>query len=169
MGKYSVEQKLEIIHMYLSSNESFKQVGDHYGINKSIIQRWVTRYQKHGSAAFTRAYTKYSTKFKLDVIQYILETGASVEEATIQFNIPSFSTVWNWWNLFEAKGADALQVKKRERQVMKKEPKQTQHIKGSNEDLLAQNELLRIEVAYLKKLQALILEKKKLQKKKKRK
>ena len=40
-----------------------------------------------------------------------------------------------------------------------KEPKKTQHIKGSNEDLLAQNELLRMEVAYLKKLQALILEK----------
>ncbi|MGK8426854.1 IS3 family transposase [Bacillus cereus] len=155
MGKYSVEQKLEIIHMYLGSNESFKQIGDHYGINKSIIQRWVTRYQKHGSAAFTKAYTKYSTKFKLDVIQYILKTGASVEEATIQFNIPSFSTVWNWWNLFEVQGADALQVKKRERQVMKKEPKQTQHVKGSNEDLLAQNELLRIEVAYLKKLQGL--------------
>lgn len=33
---------------------------------------------------------------------------------------------------------------------MKKEPKQTQHVKGSNEDLLAQNKLLRIEVAYLK-------------------
>ena len=52
---------------------------------------------------------------------------------------------------------------------MRKEPKQTQHIKESNEDLLAQNELLRIEVAYFKKLQALILEKKKLQKKKKKK
>ena len=149
MGKYSVEQKLEIIHMYLGSNESFKQIGDHYGINKSIIQRWVTRYQKHGSAAFTKAYTKYSTKFKLDVIQYILKTGASVEEATIQFNIPSFSTVWNWWNLFEVQGADALQVKTGASSD-EKEPKQTQHVKGSNEDLLAQNKLLRIEVAYLK-------------------
>lgn len=56
---------------------------------------------------------------------------------------------------------------KQGRQVMRKEPKQTQPIKGLNEDLLAQNELLRIEVAYLKKLQTLILEKKKLQKKRK--
>ena len=96
-----------------------------------------------------KAYTKYSTKFKLDVIQYILKTGASVEEATIQFNIPSFSTVWNWWNLFEVQGADALQVKTGASSD-EKEPKQTQHVKGSNEDLLAQNKLLRIEVAYLK-------------------
>ena len=62
MGKYSVEQKLEIIHMYLGSNESFKQIGDHYGINKSIIQRWVTRYQKHGSAAFTKSIYKVFNK-----------------------------------------------------------------------------------------------------------
>lgn len=44
MDKYSVEQKLGIIHMYLDSNESFRQIDNYYGINKSIIQRWVTRY-----------------------------------------------------------------------------------------------------------------------------
>lgn len=84
------------------------------------------------------------------MIEYILETGASIDEATVQFNIPSCSTLWNWWNLFETKGADALKMKKRERQVMKKEPKLIQHTEESTEESLAQNELLRMEVVYLK-------------------
>jgi len=169
MRKYSVETKLKVINAYLNSGESLRTIGNQFNINDSLVHRWVTKYNQHGISAFKNTYTKYSIEFKLDVIKFITETGASIEEATIQFNIPSFSTAWKWWHTFKTQGVDALRAKKRGRQLMKPKTKQAQYTKGSNEELLAQNELLRMEVSYLKKLQALILEKKILQKRKKRK
>jgi transposase len=77
--------------------------------------------------------------------------------------------VWNWRYLFETQGMDALQPKKKERPSMKKETKKSQRVEGSQEALLAENERLRMENAYLKKLHALIQEKEKLQNKTKRK
>ncbi|QPW46686.1 IS3 family transposase [Bacillus thuringiensis] len=152
MRKYSVETKLKVINAYLNSGESLRTIGNQFNINDSLVHRWVTKYNQHGISAFKNTYTKYSTEFKLDVIKFITETGASIEEAT---NIPSFSTVWNWWHTFKTQGVDALRAKKRERQLMKPQTKQAQYTKGSNEELLAQNELLRMEVSYLKKLQGL--------------
>jgi transposase len=45
----------------------------------------------------------------MDVINYMVETGASVTETSAVFNIPTPSTVWNWKWLVETSGIDALQ------------------------------------------------------------
>ena len=119
-------------------------------------------------AAFQGTYTNYSVEFKMDVINYINEMGASIEEATTVFNIPASGTVWNWVHLFETQGIDALQRKMKGRPSMKKEIKKTQPVEGSQEALLAEIERLRMENAYLKKLNALVQEKERLQNKTKR-
>ena len=120
-------------------------------------------------AAFKEAYTNYSIEFKMDVLNYINEMGASIEEATAVFNIPASSTVSNWKHLFETQGIDALQPKTKGRPSMKKETKKNQPVEGSEEALQAEIERLRMENAYLKKLNALVQEKEKLQNKTKRK
>jgi transposase len=105
----------------------------------------------------------------MDVINYIKETGASTEAASAVFNIPSSSTVWNWLHLFETQGIDALQPKKKGRPSMKKETKKSPLVEDTEEALRAENERLRMENAYLKKLHALIQEREKLQNRTKRK
>ena len=97
------------------------------------------------------------------------ETGVSTEEASAVYNIPSPSTVWKWRHLVETQGIDALKSKKKGRPSMKKESQNNQPAEGTKEALRAENERLRMEVAYLKKLHALIQEKEKLQHKTKRK
>ncbi len=67
----------------------------------------------------------------MDVLNYINEMGASIEEATVVFNIPSSNTVWNWQYLFETQGIDALQLKAKGRPTMKKQPKNNQSVEGS--------------------------------------
>ena len=152
------------------ASEPLRNTAKKYNVSKTMLQRWVAKFQKHGVAAFQEAYTNYSIEFKMDVLNYINEMGASIEEATVVFNIPSSSIVWNWKHLFETQGIDALQPKVKGRPPsMKKQPKNNQPVEGSEEALQAENERLRMENAYLKKLHALIQEKAKSQNKTKHK
>ena len=169
MTKYSLEIKLNAIQDYLKGVESFKDTAKRHNVSTTMLKKWVAKYRQHGLEAFRETYTNYSVEFKMDVIHYINEMGASINETTTVFNIPDSGTVWNWKRLFETQGIDALQPKKKVRPSMKKESKKTQPVEGSPEALLAEIERLRMENAYLKKLNALVQEKERLQYKTKRK
>lgn len=169
MTKYSIEAQLRAVHSYLEGKDSFVITAQKHNVNKSMLKRWVNKFREHGLSAFQETYTNYSVEFKLDVLNYMFNTGASTEEASAIFNIPSSSTVWNWLHLFETRGFDALQPKKKGRPSLKKENKDTQPVKVLEDALRAENEKLRMENAYLKKLHALIREKESSQKKTKRK
>jgi transposase len=169
MGKYLLETKLAAVHAYLNHVGFYKDIALEYKVDPTMLVVWVALFREHGLAGFEESYTNYSIEFKMDVLNYMNETGASTREASAVFNIPSPSTVWKWQNIFETQGIDALQPKKKGRPSMKEEPEKNTSIKGSDEELRAENERLRMENAYLKKLHALIQEKEKSQYKKKRK
>ncbi|MBU8917670.1 IS3 family transposase [Bacillus sp. FJAT-29953] len=156
MTKYTLETKLKAVDAYLNGVESIKETALRFNVNRSLLQRWIATYQEHGVAGFKETYTNYSIEFKMDVINYMNETGASTEEAAAVFNIPSSSTVWNWRHLFETQGIDALKSKKKGRPSLKNETKKTQPVEeGSIEALRAENERLRMENAYFKKVECL--------------
>ncbi len=169
MAKYSLETKLAAVHAYLNGVESFKIISQKQDVTITQLKKWVAKFQEHGLKGLQKTYTNYSAEFKMNVLNYINETGASVEEATTFFNVGNSSTVWKWKELFDTQGIDALQLKTKERPSMKNEQKKNQFVEGSEEALLAEVERLRMENAYLKKLHALIQEKEKSQRKTKRK
>ncbi|MGG1576108.1 helix-turn-helix domain-containing protein, partial [Fictibacillus sp. NRS-1165] len=147
---------------------SYKDTAKRYGVDSTSLKEWVAKYRIHGLEGFQKSYTNYPIEFKMDVLHFMNDTGASTFETSSVFNIPSVSTVWNWKRLFDTGGVDALRAKKRGRPPMKKSKKQ-KPIEGSEEALRKENERLRMENAYLKKLQALIQEKEKRQNKSSRK
>jgi transposase len=169
MTKYSLETKLTAVNAYLDGVESFKDTAQKYNVNMTMLKKWVAKFRVHGLAAFQKTYTNYSVEFKLDVLNYINETGASIEEATLEYNIPASTTVGNWKDLFETQGIDALQPKAKGRQSMKQEPKKNKPAEESIEALQTEIERLRMENAYLKKLNALVQNKEKSPNKTKRK
>ena len=67
--------------------------------------------------------------------------------------------VCDWERIYLTEGADALGVDRRGRKS-KSTGRPPKFDKQLEEDLLAENQRLRAEVAYLKKLQALVLEEK---------
>lgn len=168
MTKYSLETKLAAVLQYLEGKETSRKVAQAHNVNRWMLEKWTARFQKHGMEAFQGTYTNYPVEFKLDVLRYIEETGASIEEAASVFNIPSSSTIGSWKRAFETKGIDALQPKTKGRPSMKKDKKKKQPEEGSQEALLAEIERLRMENAYLKKLNALVQEERRSQSAKKR-
>jgi transposase len=168
MTNYPLETKLAAVNDYLNGVESIRSIAKKYNVSKTMLHRWISKYQYHGVDAFQEPYTNYSIEFKMDVLNYMNEMRASIEEATAVYNVSSAGLVWKWKHLVETQGIDALKPKIKERSPMKKTSKNNQSVEGSIEALQAELEQLRMENAYLKKLQALIQEKKKSQNKSKR-
>ena len=100
----------------------------------------------------------YTGKFKVSVVEYMHNTGASIRKTAAHFNIPSFKTVSQWERIYYEQGKDALFKEQRGR-TSKMGRKRLQKSKTNietNEDLLAEVQRLRMENEYLKKLNALI-------------
>ena len=89
-----------------------------------MLHRWVKRFEFHGAKGLEEgSYTNYSVQFKIDVLNYMNEQERPSKKLLLIYNISS-STSWNWKHLVEAKGNDALKLKKKGRPpTMKKQPK----------------------------------------------
>jgi transposase len=169
MAKFSLDQKIVAAEEYLHGKGSYRSIGKALGTDHKAIQKWVALYKAHGTEGLILRYTNYSAAFKMDVLNYMNETGASVRETAAVYQISAPSTVLQWKRILEEQGIDALHSKKRGRRPsIKKESKKKQPEEGSQEALLAEIERLRMENAYLKKLNVLVQEEKKSQSVKKR-
>ena len=159
MAKYTSEEKLQAALRYLEGNESSHEIAKSIGIDHKAILKWAKQYQYNGVEAFIKRYTNYSTQFKLDVLNFMIENGTSLTETAAIFKIASPTSLREWKKQFETKGFSALQSKKKGHPSMKKDstiqPKSVP-VKGSTEALQAEIDRLRMENEYLKKLNALV-------------
>jgi transposase len=169
MAKYSTEQKLEAVLAYLEGKASFKRIAEERNMSTAPLKKWTLRYREHGVEGLVSSYTHHDIQFKMDVLSYMNEFGASINETAARFNLASDATVLVWKRQFEAGGVEALKSKKKGRPSVKKETKKPQPIEGSVEALQAEVDRLRMENTYLKKLNALVQNKEKLRNKTKRK
>jgi transposase len=119
----------------------------------------------NGVKAFEKSYTAYTIPFKLDVLNHMNENGTSPNEAAVIFNISSPGIIRKWRSQFNEHGIDALKPKIKGRHCMtdkdKKGFKKQEPAEGSVEALQDELERLRMENAYLKKLNALVQNKEK--------
>jgi len=165
MAKFTIEEKLKAVKRYSSGKESQREISKSIGVHKSVLQTWIKQYQFHGEKAFEKNYTSYTLKYKLDVLNYMNEQGTSIKQTAAIFNIPAPSTILKWKRQLETQGVDALELKKKGRPPMKKRnnniAKNEIPAEGLIEALQLENERLRMENAYLKKLNALVQNKEK--------
>lgn len=168
MAKFNAEEKLEAVNRAINGKESYYSIAKSMGVDGKAIHKWVKQYEYNGAEAFIKRYTNYTPQFKLDVLNFMIEHGTSLNETAAIFGIAAPSTIITWRKLFETKGFDALQSKKKGRPSLKKESsKQAKQasVKGSPEALQAEVDRLRMENEYLKKLNALVQSKEKSPKK----
>lgn len=164
---YSTELKLEIVQQYLKGDISLKELAERYHVDKSDIRKWKAAYAEHGIDGLCTTHGTYSGDFKITVVEYMHNTGASMRQTAAHFNIPSYSTVSMWKRTYYEEGREALYEERRGRSCKmgtQKPRKQKKDIQ-QNEDLLAEVQRLRMENEYLKKLNALVQEREKSEKK----
>lgn len=163
---YSTEIKLEIVERYLKEYISLKQLSQEYHVTPGDIQKWRDAYLEHGLAGLITTHRTYTGNFKVSVVEYMHNTGASIRKTAAHFNIPSFRSVAQWAAIYNEQGKDALYEEKRGRasKMKAKKPQKPKSTKKTNkktntteyQELLAELEYLRMENEYLKKLQALV-------------
>lgn len=161
MVKYSEEFKRRIVDEYHQGSLGYKLLAKKHGIpSKSVIIRWVSAYRALGPIGLFRKQTKtvYPVRFKKNVLHFMKQTGASLQEAANQFGINNSFLIASWKLSFERLGMEGLEDKPKGRSSMSKNPhKNESHKENSQtreEELERENELLRLENAYLKKLKA---------------
>ena len=96
---------------------------------------------------------RYTPEFKIKVVETMHREKLSYRETARQFDICDHDRVAAWERIYLEEGAEGLYIERRGRKSTGRPPK----IK-EEEDLIAENQRLRMEIDYLKKLNALVLE-----------
>lgn len=105
---------------------------------------------------------KYTGEFKQLVIETMQNEGLSGRETAERFGL-RHKRVQDWERIYLTEGPEGLYIDRRGRGSAGRPPKLRKEVE---EDLIAENQRLKAELAYLKKLQALVLEREQRQKKK---
>ncbi len=108
-------------------------------------------------------YKRYTPEFKKLVVETMQKECLSYKEAARRFEVSQDTVVAKWERIYLEEGPEGLALERRGRGSKgrpRKLPKETE------EDLIAEVQRLRAENAYLKLLQALVLEDEQKQRKK---
>ena len=168
MKKYSYDLKIRIVKEYQDSHLTVESLAEKYGIpSTNSISTWISIYKTFGKDGLKESADQpiYPVQFKKDVLHYMKRTGSSYQATANTFGIRYGSTVRSWNLIVQEQGMEGLTetkgaspMAKKEKQVKKRKPsKKTANPSinaGRMAELERENELLRLENSYLKKLEA---------------
>lgn len=184
--KLSLEDKIEIVRLCEEGHSSFKTIATQFNVRATIVQTIFYRYKKHGLDALRHPSKKqqYSADFKMKILNLVYE-GRSKTSLAAEYNLPGSGIIVAWMHKYEESGYNGLisTAKGRPKKDMKPETKTTTDITNSSpltdserkefEELKRRYEILKkekefsdMENEFLKKLDALVLERLKREKKK---
>ncbi len=170
MAKYTPEYKLEVVKTVLEDGISAGEAAKKYHVNKGDVQKWTAAYQVHGISAIEKQRISYPGEFKQKVVEDMQANKLSLRETAAKYNLGNHSIVAKWERIYLEEGPQGLYVERRGKtnSIYKmREGRPPKLDKKLAEDLIAENQRLRMENEYLKKLNALVQERKISERKKK--
>ncbi len=163
MSKYSEAFKRRVVEYFRDGERSYKAVAAEFGIDHSAVRKWIALHAAHGLAGLTKKFSHYDADFKLSVLRRMWDDRLSRRQTAAIFNLRNAGCLSDWERRYERGGIDALASRRKGRPRSMPEPppktpgstvSQDDDAK-SREELLAELNHLRMENAYLKKLEAL--------------
>lgn len=159
---YSKELKEQAIKDYSSGKYSQGEIVRKYELpDKSVFKNWINKYNGHrGITATSKGMSKSmakgrstSWKEKIEIVQYCIDHGNDYKQAAEAYQV-SYHQVYLWIKKYESGGENALQDK-RGRKKAEAELTSEEKMKIAMKKLETENERLRAENAFLKKLEKL--------------
>ena len=142
--KLSYEDKVQIYELR-KQGYSLEKLSNKFGINNSNLRymiKWIDRY--------------YSPELKQEMINKVLHEGWTKDRVSLEYDLPSRTILLNWLAQYRKNGWYTIVAKIRGRvPKMGHKRKKTWEEMTELERLQEENERLRTEVAYLKKLKEL--------------
>jgi transposase len=163
MVRYTKQTKLKVIKQYLVGQLGYHRLSAKLGIPAFTIRRWVDAYRLHGDQSLARVREQYGTAFKLSVLQHMWENATTINQTAAVFNIPHPDSIRHWAKRYGEGGSEALGRIKAVAPDMptRLPPPEDKPVNElTREELLKRVEYLQMEVAVLKKLEALTQAKK---------
>ena len=111
-----------------------------------------------------KTYKRYTPEFKIMVVETMHKERLSHREAARQFDISAHNAVAKWERIYLEEGKEGFYVERRGRKSTGRPPKLKKEVE---EDLIAEVQRLRAENDYLKKLNALVAERERQERKRK--
>lgn len=140
------------------------EVARQWSVPEEKIRTWVSHYRLHGIDGLRPKRGVYSVQLKLQVLSHQDRERLSSREVAAIYDIRNPNQVVVWRRNLDEGGVQALERRKPRHSNVKSERRspvlENAVISDSEQTLREENEQLRAEVAYLKKLQALIRAKK---------
>jgi transposase len=162
MAKYNEQFKLSVVQQYLSGKAGYKTVAQLHNIPYSTVKKWVDLHGAHGVKGLAKKFTHYSAEFRLSVLQRMWDDELSCGQVATIFNIRSAGCISRWERCYHSGGLDALAPRKRGKPKKMPIPSATKPespldpAERTHDELVTEVNQLRMEVAYLKKLSALV-------------
>ena len=133
-----------------------------------MLNNWIHKYETHGVEGIMKQLkSSYNGNFKQDVVEYMHNNHLSATETANYFRLAGADVVLKWERIYYEEGPQGLHIERRGRSKNMSSKPKNKLSKEVEEDLIAENQRLRMENEYLKKLNALVQERIKRENKKK--
>lgn len=111
MAKYSFTFKFKVVTAYLNSEGGYNYLAKKYGVKDATqVLRWVNAFKEFGKDGLCRKRnnTKYSSEFKLAVVESYLTSELSYRQIALQYGLNNPPLVARWKAEFMKYGANAF-------------------------------------------------------------